>query len=223
VCSRQWACPKTEDAASNSAAEPAGAVSCRPMRRMLVTIAPWIVGVLSLGLCVAAAVEWVRAPQRYFGLTVSTPDGFALATARPVGLYFAMGRNVPATAWEEKTFRIPPSRWAVGLEDKPIGGPDRPAFTYHLGFSAGAFDAGMTGGSLRHVRYVVIPHWFQVTATAGTTAAMAALLARRRRRRRWAQSGRCRACGYDLRGTPDRCPECGAVPTQSHVASAEDA
>jgi len=58
-------------------------------------------------------------------------------------------------------------------------------------------------------RGVVIPYWFILIGAATLPMYRVGRLARRRQR----FAGLCPRCGYDLRATPDRCPECGAVPT----------
>jgi len=55
---------------------------------------------------------------------------------------------------------------------------------------------------------VLFPHW----SAALLSGAVAWLCYRRRRS---FGVGRCSACGYDLRATPDRCPECGKIPNPS--------
>jgi len=58
------------------------------------------------------------------------------------------------------------------------------------------------------VDIIAIPDWILVLIC--TAAVAAARIPAWRRERFHARRGLCRRCGYDLRATPDRCPECGA-------------
>jgi hypothetical protein len=62
----------------------------------------------------------------------------------------------------------------------------------------------------------VVPFWF-LTAVTIVFPAAALMMAIRTRTRR--ADARCTVCGYDLRATPDRCPECGKVQTSSRGAN----
>lgn len=62
---------------------------------------------------------------------------------------------------------------------------------------------------LENTWLIAMPLWvFMLVLAAGPMMYLIPALRRRRRRRR----GLCGPCGYDLRVTPARCPECGIAP-----------
>jgi hypothetical protein len=96
-----------------------------------------------------------------------------------------------------------------------------PIWSTSLGFwhwSAERSRPNSTG--MRHllIHTVDIPHWFLVALITLIFFLLPYLNYRRKRRRTGA--GLCPTCGYDLRESPDRCPECGTMPEKQLEASA---
>ena len=55
----------------------------------------------------------------------------------------------------------------------------------------------------------------------GPQTAVAIVLIYRHYKRKRGPTGLCERCGYDLRATPDRCPECGTVPASAHGSASD--
>jgi hypothetical protein len=160
---------------------------------------------LSLLLCVAICVLWVRGHWFRDSLMFTWASGRALIRdARGhVEFMLTLGGD-----WSEEC--------GVALLHKP-----RPSLAQELVDEITEV-TGPRYGSVRRwwgvqyldVRYrdpwrswhvLVVPCWQLVIAFAALPVAWSI----RRVRRRHPVSGLCPMCGYDLRATPGRCPECG--------------
>jgi hypothetical protein len=87
---------------------------------------------------------------------------------------------------------------------EPTRGPERSRWWNTLGFAAetSRFITGLRTSS----SILFIPMWLPLLITLAAPTAQCLRHLRRRRQ------GCCPACGYDLRASPDQCPECGAIP-----------
>ena len=70
-----------------------------------------------------------------------------------------------------------------------------------------------TTGVMGPERAVDAPAWFLLLLTAILPFWRFTLFRRRQRAEDRIRNGLCRHCGYDLRATPQRCPECGTMVT----------
>jgi hypothetical protein len=151
---------------------------------------------ISLLLWVATIAMWVRSYWFADAIQLNRPAWREVATYKG-RLYLSGSPNntysFPMFASEAVTVS---SSWSYDLPDYNLivlrwggqrGEPSCRWFTRGYGF-------------------IGVPLWVVAILTAITPA----LKIRRRYSR--AYVGLCATCGYDLRATPDRCPECGTIP-----------
>ena len=180
--------------------------------------------VLSLLLCVATVVLWVRSRSTLEWLDVTTvrsrPDGQLLTSANLASHLNGLSLRVIRYRYS----KWPPydpvdpfegqrrSCWGAWVWEVVDHKPSRliPGSTYRewMGFGSGDYAIGADPARL-FGRFWTVPHWSAALATA--VLPMMSLVRWRRTRRAAVRlrRGLCPGCGYDLRATPDRCPECG--------------
>ena len=159
---------------------------------------------LWLLLCLASAGLWVRSDWREDALQRVRPDG-AGGGGTVLGLRCGGGgaavyrisfsgptqRYGPPGGWRRMTSTSRPARYAAGT------------WAHRLGFGHESHR-----GPDFQWRAVIFPLWLPAALFAMFPAIRLPLYIRRHRR---AREGHCPNCGYDLRATPKRCPECGTI------------
>jgi hypothetical protein len=183
--------------------------------RYLLRVAEMLSVLLAALIAVLCAIDRGTTTSRE--LLVDVPGDVGSGRGRQYGAFLTDGRVFAAqfTTWQ------PSSAWRVSIQTD---------HRYSMGFycfsevqeqsttsprigqfgSATAFDN--SGYDLfRASRIVMFPAWILIGALIWPVIPLARSFYLRRRRRARLTLGRCAACGYDLRATPEQCPECGAI------------
>ena len=183
-----------------------------------------VLKVVSLALLAAVGAVWVRShvAQDSFDWERVEQRGDYRVVSKYVVHTYRGGCEVAGSVYGEG--RGEERAASAALAPGPlawVSGPPRPSFHFprrpmtvanRLGFLVD--NDGVRRDALRDTFrggwMVAVPFW--IVALAAGVLPGADLLGRLRRRGR-SRAGLCPGCGYDLRATPGRCPECGKTGT----------
>ena len=167
---------------------------------------------LSLLLCAASLLQWYNnlGPLgRLEDVHWESPVGISGSDRRgivglrnEVAIYHRITAESDSSVSETQPHGIVWKRSAVSDTRAMLGQ------TNSLGFGYEWVHRPLQSGIIYDCRFVV-PLWF--VFGMGSVLPFGRMV-RKRLRRRQIRVGFCHVCGYDLRATPDRCPECGTVP-----------
>lgn len=175
-----------------------------------------VCSVLSLLMCAAVAVLWARSYAYSDRLTSHRADGYRSIRAVQGQVVVAIDLGFPPAPGQSPSWDY--KREQLGLVDlfDPVyflcyNAGETIVTWSHAGFQWYKRDRNngvtMTRGAT--------PMWSLFAATAALPLAFSVSLTSPFRSRRRRRAGLCATCGYDLRATPDRCPECGSATADS--------
>ena len=174
---------------------------------------------ISLLLCIITAALWVRSYWRRYEIAYDGPGGLREVMWAQGHVLFvednygSFHRHAWIRSWpiKEPTFRF--SGWwgrhgfVFGYYTQPRG-----AFPSHR---KDVIPDSIPEPAILKSWAQAVPLWFLLLLFSIPLAIAARSPIRRWRRRR---SGRCEVCGYDLRASGERCPECGTPVSCKTVA-----
>jgi hypothetical protein len=164
----------------------------------------------SLLLCVGMVVLWARSYwYTYMEITCISPTTDVTVAAGTSGFYVHIDvlKRPNHESWSFHFYSYLTREGEYGSARMWW----KPTIFNRLGFSGAGGPPEAMQPPRRIYVWVIVPFW-ALTLAAGL---LPTLWLRRRILYR-SRTGHCTVCSYDLRATPDRCPECGAVPTQAN-------
>ncbi len=175
--------------------------------------------ILSLLLCCATVVAWHRSYHRDLGVGVQSRRVSRSQGGRWEYRFtgVSISRGLLGVGTMQERSGPPVTDYVYDFDGAWTGGVNSgfwrdPPWAYTIaGFGVHRVNVAPAGNSVGYAGWLAVaPLWLPVLLLAWPFAAWYRDVWRQARQLERARQGLCPVCGYDLRGTADRCPECGA-------------